>query len=197
MKKAGTQLPDNYTLQAVIDLKNNKKQALAVNICALVIAAVMVVAAARFIPIKSAYTGASEGLLKLGVIVSGMIAYILLHELVHGLLFWAFSGRKPFYGFSGLYAYAGSDAFYCRGQYIVIGLAPVVIWGVALAAANYFAPYDWFWVVFIIQVINISGAAGDIYVACRLLSVRGEVLVKDSGTAMELYIKDSGPKLEK
>lgn len=73
----------------------------------------------------------------------------------------------------------------------------MVIWGVALAAANYFAPYDWFWVVFIIQVINISGAAGDIYVACRLLSVRGEVLVKDSGTAMELYIKDSGPKLEK
>lgn len=48
-------------------------------------------------------------------------------------------------------------------------------------------PRDWFWIVFIIQVINISGAAGDIYVFIRLLNMRGPVLVKDAGTSMEIF----------
>ena len=187
MKKDVLQLPEGYGLKAVIDLQKNKKQAFAVNLCALLIAAVMVFIAAQFIPISSAYTGPISGLVKLCVIIAGMVAYILLHELVHGIFFYIFSGCKPFYGFSGLYAYAGSNAFYCRSHYIIIGLAPVVIWGLVLGVINIFMPCDWFWIVFIIQVINISGAAGDIYVFIRLLNMRGPVLVKDAGTSMEIF----------
>lgn len=194
MKKDVLNLPDHYISQAVIDLKKNKKQALGVNLCALIIAAVMVLVAVKFVPLKSAYAGASLGMVKLGVIIAGMVAYIILHELVHGFLFWAFSGQKPFYGFTGLYAYAGSNAYYCRSHYIIIGLAPVVGWGLVLGVINYLVPYDWFWVVFIIQVINISGAAGDIYVFFRLLSIKGELLIKDDGTSMEIYKRNESGK---
>ncbi|MBS1413117.1 MAG: DUF3267 domain-containing protein [Christensenellaceae bacterium] len=194
MKKDVLNLPDHYILQAVIDLKKNKKQALGVNLCALIIAAIMVLVAVKFVPLKSAYAGASLGMVKLGVIIAGMVAYIILHELVHGFLFWAFSGQKPFYGFTGLYAYAGSSAYYCRSHYIIIGLAPVVGWGLVLGIINYLVPYDWFWVVFIIQVINISGAAGDIYVFFRLLSIKGELLIKDDGTSMEIYKRNESGK---
>ena len=87
MKKDVLNLPDHYISQAVIDLKKNKKQALGVNLCALIIAAVMVLVAVKFVPLKSAYAGASLGMVKLGVIIAGMVAYIILHELVHGFLF--------------------------------------------------------------------------------------------------------------
>lgn len=56
----------------------------------------MVLVAVKFVPLKSAYAGASLGMVKLGVIIAGMVAYIILHELVHGLLFWAFSGKSLF-----------------------------------------------------------------------------------------------------
>ena len=77
MKKDVLQLPEGYGLKAVIDLQKNKKQAFAVNLCALLIAAVMVFIAAQFIPISSAYTGPISGLVKLCVIIAGMVAYIL------------------------------------------------------------------------------------------------------------------------
>lgn len=63
-----------------------------------------------------------------------------------------------------------------------------------LGVINYLVPYDWFWVVFIIQVINISGAAGDIYVFFRLLSIKGELLIKDDGTSMEIYRRNESGK---
>ena len=47
MKKDVLQLPEGYGLKAVIDLQKNKKQAFAVNLCALLIAAVMVFIAAH------------------------------------------------------------------------------------------------------------------------------------------------------
>lgn len=187
MKIDSLELPEGYFLKETIDLQKNRKLALAVNMCALFIAAAMVFIATRFIPIKSAYTGPVPGMVKLCVIIVGMVAYIFLHELTHGLFFYIFSGHKPFYGFSGLYAYAGSDAFYCRSHYLIIGLAPVIIWGLVLCVINIFIPYDWFWVVFIIQVINISGAAGDVYVFSRLLNMRGDVLVKDAGAFIEIF----------
>jgi len=74
MKKDVLNLPDHYISQAVIDLKKNKKQALGVNLCALIIAAVMVLVAVKFVPLKSAYAGASLGMVKLGVIIAGMVA---------------------------------------------------------------------------------------------------------------------------
>ena len=85
MKKDVLNLPDHYILQAVIDLKKNKKQALGVKLSALINAAIMVLVAVKFVPLKSAYAGASLGMVKLGVIIAGMVAYIILHELVHGL----------------------------------------------------------------------------------------------------------------
>ena len=52
---------------------------------------------------------------------------MILHEIIHGGFMKAFSGLKPRYGFTGLYAYAGSDALFNRRQYLIIAFAPVVI----------------------------------------------------------------------
>jgi hypothetical protein len=121
----------------------------------------------------------------------GYIAYIVLHELVHGIFMKHFSGVKPKYGFTLMYAYAGSEAYFNKKSYIIIALAPVVIWGAVLGVLCAVLPQSWFWVVYLIQIGNISGAAGDFYVTFKFLKLPKDILVNDTGVAMTVYTKNN------
>ena len=136
---------------------------------------------------------APDGLLylaKLGVIVVGMIVYIVLHELVHGIVMKYYSKIKPTYGFTGMYAYAGSSAYFCKKHYIIIALAPIVLWGVGLLILNLLVPTGWFWVVYLIQMMNISGAAGDLYVSVSFSKLPEDILINDTGVSMTIYSRE-------
>ena len=98
-----------------------------------------------------------------------------------------FSGVKPKYGFTGLYAYAGSSAYFNRKCYIIIALAPVVIWGIVLAVLQICLWGIWAWIIYFIQIANISGAAGDIYVTCKMSRMPENILVNDTGIEMTIY----------
>ncbi len=52
-------------------------------------------------------------------------------------------------------------------------------------------PDEWFWIAYIIQIANISGAAGDLYVTARFTRLPKDILVRDSGVAMEVYSKET------
>lgn len=186
-------LPENYTKLLDIDLQKNKKLALLVNMLALAIAAAMAVTAYRFKPIGLLFDmsdGFGGYIARFAAIAAGSVAYIILHELVHGIFMKLFSGMKPNYGFTGLYAYAGSKAYFNKRDYIIIALAPIVIWGVVLAVINAFVPEQWFWVVYFIQIFNVSGAAGDIYVTAKFSKLPPDILVNDTGVAMTVYAKE-------
>lgn len=190
-------LPENYTKLLDIDLQKNKKLALLVNLLGLAIIAVMVVAAHIFNPVSMIFD-MSEGLgvyfARFAVIAIGAVAYIFLHEIVHGICMKHFSGMKPTYGFTGLYAYAGSKAYFNKRDYIIITLAPIVVWGIVLAVINVFVHESWFWVVYFIQIINVSGAAGDIYVTVKFSKLPPDILVNDTGVAMTVYTKENEVK---
>ncbi len=187
--KSYRQLPPGYRSILTIDLQKNKKLALLVNGMALLIAVLMIAAALLLVPIGSlAGDGGLRGILvKLAVMYGGMFVYIILHEAVHGIAMRQFSDAKVRFGFTGLYAYAGSDAYYCRKHYITIGLAPVVAWGIVLGILNVLVPKDWFYVVYMIQMTNISGAAGDLYVSWKMNRLPEDILIQDSGVAMTVY----------
>jgi len=188
------ELPSGYILDFRVDLQKEKKKALLINILALLIAAVMVVIGLRFEPLFNLFTfedGALMYILRFLAIIIGSILYIVLHEAVHGIFMKLFSNKKVKYGFTGLYAYAGSDAYFCRRAYIIIALAPVVIWGVVLAVLSFVVSSSWFWVVYIIQISNISGAAGDIYVTCKFMTLPKDILIQDSGVSMNVYKKET------
>ena len=121
------------------------------------------------------------------VLMVSMIAYLILHEAVHGIAMKICGTKKVKYGFTGLYAYAGSDDFYDKKSYIFIALAPVVLWGIVLAVVNCFVSENWFWVVYFIQISNISGAAGDIYVTAKFSKMPSDILVTDCGVGMTVY----------
>ena len=179
-----TELPNGYKEILKIDLQKNTKLAVLVNVMALIIGVVMLIPllseSIRTAVFKSAF---EKSYIKLAAMSVGMV----LHELVHGILMKKFSGVKPKYGFTGLYAYAGSTAYFDRKHYIIIALAPIVIWGIVLAVLQFAVPDSWAWIVYFIQIINISGAAGDIYVTYKMSRLPADILVNDVGVSMTVY----------
>lgn len=188
--KTQTVLPENYSKIFDIDLKENKKMAAIVNVGAVAIAVVMVLVAMRFHSIGMLFEmsdGFGAYIARFVTVMLGSLAYIIIHELVHGFFMKRFSGIKPKYGYTFVYAYAGSEAYFNKRDYIIIALSPIVILGIVIAIINALVPETWFWVIYFIQICNISGAAGDLYVTAKLLKQPADILVNDSGVAMQVY----------
>jgi len=184
-------LPEGYKEIKKVDLQKDKKLAGVVNGLAFIVMAAMIVPMLFIVPIKELMSdGKLMYLAKLGAMAVGIMVYIILHELVHGIFMIGYSKIKPTYGFSGMYAYAGSSAFFCKTHYIVIALAPIVIWGVVLLILNLLVPVGWFWVVYLIQIMNISGAAGDLYVSVSFSKLPKDILINDTGVSMTIYSRE-------
>ena len=188
------ELPANYRELRRIDLQKNKKLMLLVNLLALAIAALLCAVGHRVVPVSKMFD-MSDGIVfyfvRFGVMLGGTVLYIVLHEAVHGIFFRIYgSGVKPTFGFTGMYAFAASKAYFNRLSYFIIGLSPVVIWGAVLFVLNLLLPAVWFWPIFLIQISNLSGAAGDFYVSILLARMPSTLLVQDDGVAMTFYVPD-------
>lgn len=188
--KAYNLLPEGYKEIYSIDLKKNKAKAFLVNGLAVLIAAIMAVLGSFHISILSLYDmsdGMAIYIIRLVSVLVLLVIYMVLHELVHGIAMKMCGTKKVKYGFTGVYAFAGSDDYYDKKSYIFIALAPVVLWGMVLAIVNFFVPNSWFWVIYIIQIGNISGAAGDFYVTYKFSRLPKDILIKDYGVGMKVY----------
>ncbi len=188
--KALNHLPANYKEILSINIQKDKKLALLINIAAFVIAIVMAVPMHFYIPINSMFD-MSEGILmyffRFFIFIVGAVAYIILHEAVHGAAMKMCGTKKVKFGFTGIYAFAGSDDYYDKKSYIAIALAPIVVWGIILGIINCLVPENWFWIIYFIQIFNISGAAGDLYVTAKFSKLPKDILVQDCGVGMTVY----------
>ena len=116
-------------------------------------------------------------------IVSNILAYIVvlpLHEAIHGLAFLLWGGR-PYFGTKLPFAlYCGArDQLFRRNQYLVVGLAPLVVLTLAAIVLTLVVPGLASYVLFG-TVGNFSGAAGDVWVARRLWRQPAHILVEDT-----------------
>ena len=184
--KAYSMLPTGYKEIFNINLQQNKKLALILNFWAGVIAIAMVIPASIFVS-----NPFSLPTWQWWAIAGCNIAYIVLHELVHGITMKICGTKKVKYGFTGLYAFAGSNDWYDKSSYITIALAPVVVFGVILAIAQMLLPVEYFWIPWVTQVANISGAVGDAYVTAKFSKMPKDILVSDCGVGMTVYSKQS------
>ena len=188
--RAYTELPSGYREVDSIDLQKDKKPALLVNGLALLIVLAMAIPMHFVVPVTDLFDmsqGYGSYFLRFGVLLGAIIVYMVLHELVHGITMKMCGTKKVKYGFTGLYAFAGSEDYYDRKSYITIALAPIVVLGAVLLVLNFLVPTQWFWVVYWIQISNISGAAGDLYVTCRFSRLPADILVQDYGVGMTVY----------
>jgi hypothetical protein len=180
-------LPNGYREVRRVDLMYNRKEAILVNLLALLIAGAVAALGFALCPPFTEIRIGIQGIFGMLFMLAGAVLYMVLHELIHGVFMKAFSGMKPRYGFTGIYAYAGSDALFGRTQYLIIAFAPVVILGVVLAVLTAAFYETAFWYLFIIQILNLSGAAGDFYVGFLIARAGKDVLVRDTGTGMSFF----------
>ncbi len=192
MMKAIEHLPKGYREMYSIDLQKNKKISLLVNLSAVLIAVLLIVPMHFIVPISSLFdmgNGVKNYIFRFVALIFLLILYMVLHELVHGLAMRICGTKKIKYGFTGMYAYAGSNDYYDKKSYIFIALAPVVLWGIVIAVVNPFVPIEWFWVVYFIQITNLSGAAGDLFVTVKFSLLPKNILIKDYGVGMIVFSK--------
>lgn len=193
-------LPSDYKLGHTVDMQTNKKKAFLINLIAVLIGVAVAVPMIFIVPIGRLFDmGDLETkaillyILRFAVLLVGSFVYIILHELTHALFMKIFGAKKIKFGFTGLFAYAGSKHEYFRKwPYIIIALAPVVIFGIIFAIiCPFIYETSWFWVVYFWQIQNLSGAAGDIYVSIMFSKAPKDAYIKDEGTMMQLYVPKS------
>ena len=189
--KAVSGLGEGYREIYAVDLQKDKKMAVLVNAAALLVAAVMMVPMAFVVPLSTMFDteqGLEQGLIallfRLVALMVLMIVCLVLHELTHGVAMKLCGTKKVRYGFTGLYVVVRSDDYYDKTAYIFIALAPVVLWGIVIALVNGVVNAPWFWVVYLLQIINVSGAVGNLFVTIKFAAMPKDILVKDDGVSM-------------
>jgi len=183
-------LPENYQEIMQINLQKDKQTAQKVNVIAGIIMIALLIIGHLIVPIKELFNEEmfAASLLRLGVLFLAYFAYIVLHELTHAVAMKAVGGGKVIFGFTGLYAFAGSrEDYFDKTAYRCIALAPLVLWGIVFAVMTALVPRSWFWVVWFLQAGNIGGAAGDVFVTVKLWNKPASILVMDTGVDMTVY----------
>ena len=195
-------LPPGYQLCLELDLSKNGRLLVWLNLAGLALLVpagwLLLRLTARLRP-EFSLTGwlwddPAGALLKIAALLAGFTAVIVIHELIHGLFFWIFTGERALYGFRGAYAFAAAPGWYIpRRPYLVVALSPLV--GITLAGAlliPWVSPF-WLGVLIISLLVNISGAIGDLAVAGWLLHRGRGALVNDHGDALTAYCPAEAP----
>ena len=179
-------LPKGYRYAGSLDFMRNRAQMKAVLILSLALLIAPVVGGLLSVPVGPSWRLMASRWYMWPGLGLALLAYIPLHELTHGITMYALSGVKPKYGLKLPYAYAGSTVWFDRKSHVITALSPVVLWGVALQIAVMALPPEWFWPLWIVQISNLSGSAGDMYTVWALMRMKGDLLIQDTGVRMRI-----------
>jgi fumarate reductase subunit C len=125
------------------------------------------------------------------VIIANILALIIsvaLHEMVHGLLFWAYTRTPPVFGIDLTHAYAAAPGWYLpRGQFLVVTLAPLIFLTlIGFIGIAFVPPLLSLPLIFAITA-NVAGAVGDVAVAVWLIFKSHRILIEDIGQSIYVY----------
>lgn len=183
-------LLDGYREVLQINMQSDRKTALKINVGAGIVNVLVLVAGHFIVPYTEFLnmSPVSAVFLRFAVMIIAYIVYMAMHELTHAAVMKAVGGGKVVFGFTGLYAFAGSrEDWFDKTAYRCIALAPLIVWGIIFGFLAFLVPRSWFWVVWFLQSGNIGGAAGDVYVTAKLWHMPDTILVRDTGVDMTVY----------
>jgi hypothetical protein len=128
------------------------------------------------------------------ILIIGIIAVIVLHELAHGIAMQAYGARAK-YGFilKGLMFYATSPGYaFQRNQYIIIILAPLVSLSIlACLGILVFAGTSTVWLLAVWATINGSAAIGDLWILTIVLRYPSHAYVMDEHDGMRVFMPEN------
>ena len=189
-------LPEGTVEIESLHLQKDRKIMMMIQVLGFLIMLLMIGGMTVFRPIQALFDtsqGVGVYIVRFLVLILGYVAYIVLHECTHGAAMRLLGARHVHFGFTGMYAYAGSqEDYFDKTAYFIVALAPLTVWFVTFQILSLWMPPDWFWVVYLLQVGNVSGSMGDIYVVIHFLSLSEDRWILDTGIEMKVYAKKAG-----
>ncbi len=188
------ELPEGYKADKILDAKSVKMGVLFTVVNAIVVV-IIVALGAQFIDFREAYSSISYPLstIYMSTFVLTLIAYIVLHELTHGLFYKIFTHQKLTFGISLTCAYCGVPNLYIKKVPMLITcLAPFVIFTIiGLVALVLVADIAAKALILIIFAVHVGGCVGDLYVTLIMLfKYKGDLLINDTGAVQTFYVKE-------
>jgi len=195
---ASQTLPPNYRRAGSFDLKSTPRL-LALNLLGLGLLVLTLWLFGRFVlwarpadgidSLMFEVAGAGGALRWTGVLLLISVLMVVVHEGLHGIFFWYFTRQMPRFAFKGAYAYAAAPGWYLpRNQYLITGLAPLVVITLLGLAGLALFPSPWVLPTLLLMSFNASGAVGDLWVALGLLRQPAACLALDEGDAATLFV---------
>lgn len=193
--QATQQLPPGYQEQSSLDASRDKKTMVILNLAGALLLVpfgwLFLYLFATIRPDVSAFSLEIRGLgslFLLGGLLLAVVGVILLHELVHGLFIWWYTGSRFHFGVGVGYAYAAVPDWYLpRRQHMVIALAPLLLISLVGLTVVTFLPTAVFPYLFVALVLNAVGSVGDLAMVGWLLFKPAHTLVRDTGPAIFIY----------
>lgn len=196
MKKVNffTKLPKGYREVYHLNAKSAK-------VGIIFIVASFVMAFAVILPcvlaVSFSFSISSDEILVAGlVLVVCIIAYIVLHELVHGIAYKALTGSKLTFGITLTVAFCGvPDIYVTRKTALIALLAPFTVFSVlfcAIAVWLYFIGSVYYYAVIILSGLHFGGCVGDLYTAILIFTKYrdGRLLMRDTGPEQMFYLPE-------
>lgn len=173
---------DTLELIKTIDFNNDKKISLSSQLLFLAIAGLG-------IGIISILRLNENNDLKIVYIVLSCIIYIIFHELTHILFMKLFSKDKILFHFKIPYLAVGSEFYFNRIQFIVIALAPMVLFAIIIFVFFNILPKNYTFLLSVIMTLNFAGSSGDILQIIIISKIKKDIKIQDDGKCTKIYIK--------
>ncbi len=177
-------LPESYHEVYSIDAKN-KRVSILLTVANLIVSAVLILLFILILCPKDFF--GNFNLARNSFFILSLAAYIVLHELTHGLAYKLLTGRKLTFGLTFSVAYCGvPDIYVYRKTALISLLAPFTVFSIVflLLVALLTDPWDQFYAA-IAFAIHAGGCVGDLYGTLLYL-----FRFRDPKTLM----RDTGPK---
>lgn len=185
----------NFLYNEIVDFSKNKKLAFIVNLLGILVFPVFYIIIFYLLKVLSVsssddllyyWKSFSKSPLSSSVIfLAGLFLLLLMHEFIHAVLFYFFTGDKPVYGFKGIYGYAGSPNWYLRkSYYLVVGLSPFIIISLSGLIVLLLVSAEYSSIIVLLLTTHAAGCVGDIWVSIRLISRPKETYINDSGISL-------------
>ena len=184
-------LPSGYTECYTIDAKK-KSTAILFNVLAFIIMIIIIIPIMVYAFSSDDYDGKiTLTILPVMLSVLGMIIYVVLHELTHGLFYKIFTHEKLTFGLTMTVAYCGVPNLYVKKwPAFLTTLAPFLIWNLIFGLPLFFVKgYQYILFFGLLFSMHVSGCIGDLIVGGLLLfKFRGsDYLINDTGPKQTFY----------
>lgn len=179
------ELPPAYQQHRTVDVKTDRRFAVAVQGLFVLVAIVAVAAALLLeLPLASSWSP----VVIIPVTLLACLGYMAVHELTHGVVLQLLTKVQPSYTVRFPFLTTGNHAYLTRRSAVIVALAPSVVWGVVLLIALLTLPADYRLTTYILLALNLAGSSGDWVEVFVVARQQHDALVQDNGDKIHIFV---------